>query len=134
MTGLLICSHHTLAQAVADTAALVVGERKNVKVLALSKEDNVETFSLKLRETAEAFEDCGGFIVFADMFGGTPCNAALSAFGKDENAGIIAGFNLPVILEAIIRSGSEMRDVIGAIKEKKDGTIVDVKEIFQGKR
>ncbi len=131
MTGILIISHFTLAESLKKTIELIIGERENVSALSLSKNEKVESFSERLKNETQRLNKGSGVIIFADMFGGTPANVALSLFAADEDIKIITGFNLPIVIEAIMHSSINSNELLKALMERKDKTIVDAKTIFR---
>jgi len=131
MTGILIISHFTLAESLKKTIELIIGERENVSALSLSKNEKVESFSERLKIETQRLNKGSGVIIFADMFGGTPSNVALSLFADDNDIKIITGFNLPVVIEAIMHSSKNANELLKALMERKEKTIVDAKAIFR---
>lgn len=131
MTGILIISHFTFAESLKKTIELIIGERENVSALSLSKNEKVESFSERLRIETHRLNKGSGVIIFADMFGGTPSNVALGLFADDNDIKIITGFNLPIVIEAIMHSSKNANELIKILMERKDKTIVDAKSIFK---
>jgi PTS system mannose-specific IIA component len=131
MTGILIISHFTLAESLKKTIELIIGERENVSALSLLKNEKVENFSERLKNETQKLNKGSGVIIFADMFGGTPSNVALSLFADNDDIKIITGFNLPIVIEAIMHSSKNSNEILKTIMERKDKTIVDAKTIFK---
>lgn len=133
MVGILLVSHYTLAECLMETAALIVGHRENIGALALNRKDKPEAFSEKLKKAVGELDSGDGVLIFADMFGGTPCNVALSLYGQDERVRIIAGFNLPAVIEAVMHSGKSLDETVKCVMDRREKTIVDAKAIFKGR-
>jgi mannose/fructose/sorbose-specific phosphotransferase system IIA component len=131
MTGILITSHFTLAESLKETAELIIGKRENVSFVSLLKNEKVESFSERLKNEAKKLNKDSGVIVFTDMFGGTPSNIALSLFVGNDDVKIISGFNLPIVIEAIMHSSKNSEEILKILMEHKDKTIVDAKSIFK---
>jgi PTS system mannose-specific IIA component len=131
MVGILLASHYTLADCMQDTIALIIGQRENVQAVAINKNDKVEYFSEKLKKAVEKLDAGDGVIIFADMFGGTPCNAALALFGQNDSVRIITGFNMPVVIDAIMHSGKPIDEIVKRIMDSREKTITDAKAIFK---
>ena len=104
MVGIIIISHSTLAESLKTTVSLIVGEKDNVHTLGLMKNDRLEDFAVRLKKGVREADNGDGVLILADMFGGTPCNTALSLFGTNEQVRIITGVNLPMVIEAIMHS------------------------------
>jgi len=133
MTGILIVSHYTLGESVRDTASLIVGARDNVMALSLNKNDKAELFGEKIRAAVEKLDTGSGVLIFADMFGGTPCNLCVAQYLNNEKVRIITGFNLPIVLDAIMHSGKPLDELTKLLMEKREKTIVDAKDFIKKK-
>ncbi|MBP7793097.1 MAG: PTS sugar transporter subunit IIA [Candidatus Goldbacteria bacterium] len=131
MTGIIIASHFTLAESLKETIELIIGKRENVSSASLSKNEKVENFSERLKNEVIKLNKDSGVIIFTDMFGGTPSNIALSLFAGDDDVKIISGFNLPIVIEAIMHSSKNSDEILNMLMEHKDKTIVDAKSIFK---
>lgn len=135
MVGILLVSHYTLAQSLKETVELIIGHRKNLQAVSISKDDKIDNFSLRLDNAVKSLDTGDGVLILADMFGGSPSNVALSLYAKKEKVGIITGVNLPLVIEALMYSHKGLDELMKIIIEKKEKTIVDVKELFnKGKK
>jgi mannose/fructose/sorbose-specific phosphotransferase system IIA component len=109
--GVLIVGHGDLGQALVSSALMIVGEQDNVAAVSLKPQDNLETCQCALKIGIERLNGSQGVIVLADLFGGTPCNAA--ALGQRERSyPIVAGVNLPMLLEVLLS-----RDQVTSVDE-----------------
>jgi PTS system mannose-specific IIA component len=133
MTGILIVSHYTLGESVRDTASLIIGARDNVMALALNKNDKAEVFGEKIKAAVEKLDKGDGVLIFADMFGGTPCNVAMTLYLNNDKVKIITGFNLPIILDAVMHSGKPLDELVKLLIDKREKTIVDAKAFIKKK-
>lgn len=133
MTGILIISHSTLAEALKTTVSLIVGDKEYVQTLCLMKNDRMEDFADKLKNMVASADSGDGVLILADMFGGTPCNTALALFGNNEKVRIITGVNLPLIIEAIMHSNKNAEELSKIIMERRDKSIIDAKAIFKNR-
>lgn len=135
MVGILLVSHYTFAQSLKETVELIIGERKNLGAVSISKDDKIDFFSAKLKDAVNSLDKGDGVLILADMFGGSPSNVALSLYVKNDRVKIITGVNLPIVIEALMHSNKNLDELVKIIMEKKEKTIVDVKEIFnKGKK
>jgi mannose/fructose/sorbose-specific phosphotransferase system IIA component len=109
--GVIIVGHGDLGQALVSSASLILGEQENVAAVSLKPQDNLETCQCALMIGMEQLNSSQGVIVLADLFGGTPCNAA--ALGQRERSyPIVAGVNLPMLLEVLLS-----RDQVTSVDE-----------------
>ncbi len=109
--GVVIVGHGDLGQALVGSAALILGEQTNVAAVSLNPQDNLESCHGALMSGIEQLDTSQGVIVLADLFGGTPCNAA--ALGQRERSyPVVAGVNLPMLLEVLMS-----RDTVASADE-----------------
>lgn len=99
MKKLLVASHGSLADGIRSSLTILTGETKNVTFLNayVNKEDIDETlnrFFSDLKDSDEA-------IIFTDLLGGS-VNQKIVLRAQKKKAFIIAGFNLPIILEVLL--------------------------------
>ena len=134
MVGVLLISHYTLAESLKETVSLIIGEKDNLDILALMKDDKIEDFTEKLKKKVSELDKGNGVLIMADMFGGTPSNASLAAYAEDDRVAIITGFNLPLVIEAVMHSGKPLAELNSMLMEKREKTIVDTKAMFKNRR
>jgi PTS system mannose-specific IIA component len=110
MIGVVIVSHGNLGRSLAESAEMILGEKNDIFAISISSvSDNVEVFRKDILETIDKAETGNGVIVFTDLFGGTPCNLAISVF-EVKNIEIIAGVNLPMVLK-LLTLRSQNKDI-----------------------
>jgi len=97
----LIASHANFATGAKSTIELFAGESKNVTYIAAYNEENVSLENQLDDFFAEITED-DHVLVFTDLFGGSVNQQITLRAAKFKNVFIIAGFNLPVVLEALL--------------------------------
>jgi len=102
MSKIIIIGHGELAVQALTTVEMIIGDQSPEQVAAIPffACDSLETLIGRLKNQVESFGE-GDLIVFADVKGGSPCNAA-QALSKKYQFKLICGFNLPVLLEAVI--------------------------------
>jgi mannose PTS system EIIA component len=99
MTGLIIATHGSLAEALLEACTSIIGPPAAARSLAIGREDAVEEVRSRL---AAAIDDVGrdgdGVLIMTDMFGGTPANLSL-AFLNPGRVEVLSGVNLPMVLK-----------------------------------
>lgn len=129
--GIVLAAHGDLAQALLESARLIVGEVEDVATITLDPTMSLETM-IEEMETAMARVDQGqGSLILLDLFGGTPCNAAAICMQRHDGLAL-TGVNLPMMLEVIMRRDSvESKEELMQIAYQSGGEgIVDVKKRF----
>lgn len=115
---LVLVSHGLFCEELKKTAEMVMGPQENIFAIPLLAEEDAAKFSDKFNNLTKDFDD---FVVFADLFGGTPCNAATNLILKGKKIEVITGMNLPMVIEFI-------NEDTGNYKEAAIEGIVDVNE------
>ena len=130
MIGILVITHGNFAAEILKTAELIVGEQENALSLGLHYGDSIEEFSIKVRDTIVSLDNGEGVLVFVDLFGASPYNAAAFSASKikDTKFRCITGVNLSMLLEALTtRDGCRLDDLTAScITSGSQG----IKELF----
>lgn len=112
MIGIVIVTHNGLAQEMAAAVQLIVGAQEQMRTVGIGPDDDVD---LRKREIAEAIRavDAGrGVVLVTDMFGGTPCNLALT-FLKRGKVDVLAGASLPSLIKLVsVRAKSSLDEAV----------------------
>ncbi len=101
MIGVVLLSHGPAAQALLDSAELILGEQGQACALGLRSEDGPESFRQSLREAITHVDTGEGVLIMVDMFGGTPANTVAAAL-REEPFHCLCGMNLAMLLEALL--------------------------------
>lgn len=102
MKGILLVSHGKLAEGMKDTLELFSGEVEQLDTLSLEAGQEMQEFSILLRDKINQIDTGQGVVVFSDLAFGTPSNVAGQLLNHEKYKGkvqIITGMNLPMILE-----------------------------------
>jgi len=109
MIGIVLIAHAKVASESKRTIEHVLGEQPFLVAIDVEDSDNIDT---SLTQIKAAIKQCNtemGVLIFADMFGGTPCNIAES-IAADEHCEVVSGFNIPALIKAVSER-SEAKDV-----------------------
>ncbi len=109
---LLLVSHKGAASGIKTAAALIAGdEADSIHVIELTAEDGIDVFTKQLDAYLSGWlKDGRKGLILADLKGGTPYNRAemlLSEHHFKEQAKVISGLNLPMVLEALFQDIEE---------------------------
>ncbi|MBB5335798.1 PTS sugar transporter subunit IIA [Pectinatus brassicae] len=130
MIGILLLTHEDFGKAMLKSAELVLGSIENVKTLGLHRGDDIELFCDRVKKEIEALNQDDGVLVFADLFGASPYNAAAVASSKiTVPYKCITGLSFPMLLEAITtRNGSDLDTLT---KSCMIAGMMGIKELFE---
>jgi mannose/fructose/sorbose-specific phosphotransferase system IIA component len=97
---ILMAGHGDFGGGLLSAARLIVGSTDHVLVAPLAGGVTPETYSEKLDALIEAAS--GEVLILCDLYGGTPYNVALSLAHHQPRIKVLAGVNLPLLLEALL--------------------------------
>lgn len=108
---IIIATHGTLARGFLDVVSMISGEPEDVAAIGVMPGDEPEEFKARLTQETEEGEKAGkGVLVFLDVLCGTPFNIVIEQL-KKPGFEIIAGANLPMILEAVLHQDEPLEDL-----------------------
>jgi PTS system mannose-specific IIA component len=108
LVGVVVVTHGQLATELVNAAEMIVGELSGFVAVSIGWHDDVETAREAIAAAIRRVARPAGVIVLTDMFGGTPCNLAISLLQEDKIE-VLAGLNLPMLVKlARIRKDSPL--------------------------
>ncbi|MCL2388834.1 MAG: PTS sugar transporter subunit IIA [Elusimicrobia bacterium] len=134
MVKILIITHGSLGVSLLETAELIVGKLDNVYAMQRLQSESLsyvqEGVFKKLREIID--ED--GVLIMTDLFGGTPCNAALSVC-KAFNVEVLSGVSLPMLIAAAFacKTNKSLADIAQKALAEGQKSALDAKKVFFSK-
>ena len=100
MRKYLIATHGTFASGIKSSVDLIIGESENVFLIQAYTDDN-KSIQEEIVEFLRQLNPKDELIVFTDLMGGSITNQILQV-GLKENVFIIAGINLPLLLDIML--------------------------------
>ncbi len=104
--GKLILTHGGLARELLSAASVISGRLDGFEALSLDWSDGFDEARGKVAAALERLDQGQGVLILTDMYGGTPCNIAMTFFqpGRVE---ILTGVNLPMVLRLACQAEAE---------------------------
>lgn len=102
MIGFVLTGHGDFAPGLFSSVKMIAGDQEEFDVVPFHDEGaEAEAFPQRLREVVTASaERNDAVIVFCDLQGGTPFNQAMMLTAEMPAVQVVAGANLPLLLEA----------------------------------
>src|SRR5882762_2653242 len=100
MIGIVIVTHGRLAAELLAAMEHVVGPQTHVKTVCIGPNDDMDARRDEITAAIKAVDLGTGVVLVTDMFGGTPCNLALSHLQKGK-VEVLAGASLPSLIKLI---------------------------------
>ena len=100
MVGIIIASHGEFAAGIKQSGSMIFGEQEKVESVVFMPSEGPEDLQRKL-QAAIAKVDSEEILFLVDLWGGSPFNQANKLFEEaPEKRAIVAGLNLPMLIEA----------------------------------
>lgn len=133
MVGIILASHGEFAEGILQSGAMIFGEQENVKAITLMPSEGPEDVKAKMKTAIASFDNQDEVLFLVDLWGGTPFNQANTLFEEHkEKWAIVAGLNLPMVIEAYAsRLSMDSAQEIAAhiIETAKEGVKVRPEEL-----
>src|SRR6516164_7388897 len=100
MIGIVIVTHGRLAVELLAAVRHIVGPQSHVETVCIGPNDEGEERQSEISASIKAVDLGRGVVLVTDMFGGTPCNLALTHLKKGK-VEVLAGASLPSLIKLI---------------------------------
>ena len=101
MVGIVLASHGGFADGIAQSAQMLFGEQNNFAHVILKPDEGPDDIRGKMEKAIASFDDQEEVLFLVDLWGGTPFNQANGLAEKHEKWAIVAGMNLPMVVQAL---------------------------------
>ena len=100
MVGIIIARHGEFAAGIKQSGSMIFGEQEKVESVVFMPSEGPDDLQRKLQEAIEKV-DSEEILFLVDLWGGSPFNQANKLFEEaPEHRAIVAGLNLPMLIEA----------------------------------
>ncbi len=127
MIGVVVASHGGLCRELLITAEMILGPAAQTAAAPLAAGVSLQDFAAQLRQAVAVVQQEAGVLLLADLAGGTPCNVAAVLAVQSEGLRVVAGVNLPMLLEVLSRrEGVSLEELAGIAATAGQGGICRV--------
>jgi len=100
--AIVIGTHGWAAEQLLKTAEMLLGEQENVGWIDFVPGENAETLIEKYNAQLSKLDTSQGVLFLVDTWGGSPFNAASRIVVDKEHHEVIAGVNIPMLVETLM--------------------------------
>ena len=130
MIGVVVITHGTLSEQLLATAALIMGDQKDVYAVSFTARESLDNLRQKANAAIEPFKT-DGCLILTDIMGGSATNVCVELM-KNEKVEVLTGANLPMLLEAIsYRDGADLKALASRVQASGVKIIINLKEFFE---
>jgi PTS system N-acetylgalactosamine-specific IIA component len=102
MIGIIVTGHGRFAEGITSSIEMIAGAQADYEAVNFLQEESVEDLEVKLTAAYDKLSaSCDGVILCCDLLGGSPFKSSVIMSVKQENAAVVAGINLPSLLEML---------------------------------
>ena len=135
MIGLLVTGHANFGTGITSSVNLIAGEQDAYKAVDFLPTYSTEDLTREITKALDELKDCEGVIIFTDLMGGTPFNVSAQIGHGKENIRIVAGTNLPMLVEIVMsrKFMDTLDELVDSVLEtgKEQVTKYEFKQVVQ---
>ena len=100
MIGIILSGHNHFATGLQSSLNLIAGDLANFASIDFTGDLSIEDLKAKMSDAlVELNKNCDHTIIFTDLQGGSPFQAAAMVAMENSNVSVLAGTNLPMLIE-----------------------------------
>ncbi|MBR1420190.1 MAG: PTS sugar transporter subunit IIA [Selenomonadaceae bacterium] len=115
MFGIIVGTHGAFATGIVQSCEMIFGKRENLRAVTLVPGEGPDDVVAKYEKAIKELGNPDRILFLNDLLGGSPYNAACRIVALNENYGIVAGVNLPMLIE--MSSAQDMDDGSASIAD-----------------
>ena len=136
MIGKLILTHGGMARELLAAAGVISGTLSGFEALSLDWTDGFEEACGKVAAALGRLDQGQGVLILTDMYGGTPCNIAMT-FYQAGRVEVLTGVNLPMVLRLACHTGAEkgsVAELARGVRDKGQRSVCLAGDLAVGRR
>ncbi|WP_312428848.1 PTS sugar transporter subunit IIA [Lacrimispora sp.] len=126
MIKILMTSHGGMAQGMMQSVKMLMGEQDSLDFVTFGEEMGADELDELIGEKITDTSLDNQYLILCDIKGGTPFNVVSRYSFKNDNVAVIYGMNLPILVEAIVRSQSSevsLQELTTYLEQQSGSTI-----------
>lgn len=117
MIGVVVVTHGQLATELVNATETIVGDLPRFAAVSIGWHEDTTDAREEIAAAVARVDQGQGVLILTDMFGGTPCNLAMT-FLAENNVEVITGVNVPMLIKlAGLQERSELLDAAREMRE-----------------
>ena len=116
MFGIIVGTHGIFSAEIVKSCEMICGEQKGVRAATLIPGEGPDDVVAKYKAAIKDLGNPDRVLFLNDLLGGSPYNAASRLVAENENYGIVAGVNLPMLImmtsEQLTDDGQDIKTLV----------------------
>lgn len=111
MIGIIIVGHGEFAKGMNSVIELIAGKQEAVATVDFLESDSTDVLKANIKKEIDEMNS-EGYLIFADLGGGSPFKVAVEISMGNENMEVIGGTNIPMIMEILFdREDADLQEL-----------------------
>lgn len=124
MFSIIVTTHGELTNGFDHTIKMILGEQENLYFNMFSSTQTTEEYENEILQTISNIDNQREILILTDLFGGTPWNISSKLALSNDRIKVISGVNLPMVIEATMKTSESLDEAVGEIVESTKVSIV----------
>ena len=117
MIGVVVVTHGQLATELVNATEAIVGDLPRFAAVSVGWHEDTEDAREEIAQAVARVDQGEGVLILTDMFGGTPCNLAMT-FLTGSKVEVITGVNVPMLIK--LSGLQEQPDLLAVAREMRE--------------
>jgi PTS system mannose-specific IIA component len=117
MIGVVVVTHGQLATELVNAAETIVGDLPRFAAVSIGWHEDTADARQEIADAIQRVDQGQGVLILTDMFGGTPCNLAMT-FLAERKVEVITGVNVPMLIK--LAGLQEQSELLAAAREMRE--------------
>ena len=134
MIGVVVVTHGQLATELVNATETIVGDLPRFAAVSIGWHEDTDDARQEIADAIGRVDQGQGVLILTDMFGGTPCNLAMT-FLTEGQVEVITGVNAPMLIKlAGMRESAELLAVAREMREHGRNAIWVASDLLRGEK
>lgn len=131
MVTVIVAAHGHLAEGLVASSAMITGPQDNLVAVTFDPSEGPDDLLAKYAAEVEA-SPADGYLILVDLLGGSPYNAAARFAAARQDADVVTGVNLPMLVETLGRRlvGGSLSELVETAAAAGAGGVKVLSQIF----
>ncbi|MDU0349663.1 PTS sugar transporter subunit IIA [Actinomyces sp. MRS3W] len=129
--AVIVAAHGHLAEELLNSAVMIAGPQNDVVPISFDPGEGPDDLLAKYASAVDSSASTQ-FLVLVDLLGGSPYNAAARFAATRDDADVVTGVNLPMLIEVLGRrlTGGDLTELVDVAKASGVAGVKVLSEIF----
>lgn len=131
MVAVIVAAHGRLAEGLVASSAMIAGPQEDLVSVTFEQSEGPDDLLAKYAAAVEG-SPSDQYLLLVDLLGGSPYNAAARFAAERDDADVVTGVNLPMLIEVLGRRmvGADLAELVEVAKTSGANGVKVLSEIF----